>query len=70
MQGEEFEVDLKLFKLGGCDVVLGVDWMKHVSPICFDFNKMEVIFKEKDKKITLTGSKKVGICKMITEKRL
>lgn len=30
MQGEEFEADLRLLKLGGCDVVLGVDWMKQV----------------------------------------
>ena len=51
-------------------MVLGVDWMKHVSPICFDFNKMGVIFEEEGKWMTLIGSKELGICKMITRRRL
>jgi len=38
MQEEKFEADLRLLQLGGCDVVLGVDWMKGISLICFDFN--------------------------------
>ena len=42
------ERDLRLLKLGGCDVVLGVNWMKNVSLICFDFNKMEVTFEKED----------------------
>ncbi|XP_052205446.1 uncharacterized protein LOC127810169 isoform X2 [Diospyros lotus] len=70
MQGEEFEADLRLLKLGGCDIVLGVDWMKNVSPIIFDFNKMEVMFKKDGKKMTLTASLETGTCKMITGKRL
>ena len=70
MQGENFEADLKLLNLGGCDVVLGVDWMKHVSLICFDFNRMEVMFEKEGRRMTLLGSKEVGMCKMITGKRL
>lgn len=38
--------DLSLLQLGGCDVVLGVDWMKRVNPISFDFNRMEVSFEK------------------------
>ena len=70
MQGEEFEADLRLLKLGGCDVVLGVDWMKHVSLICFDFNKTEVTFEKEGRRMTLIGSKEVGVCKMIMGKCL
>lgn len=44
--GEDFEVDSRLLRLGGCDMVLGVDWMREVNPICFDFKKMEVIFEK------------------------
>lgn len=44
MQKEQFVTDLRLLKLRGCDVVLGVDWMKTISPISFDFNKLEVTF--------------------------
>ncbi|XP_052173188.1 uncharacterized protein LOC127788669 [Diospyros lotus] len=70
MQGENFEIDLRLLKLGGCEVVLGVDWMKHMSPICFDFNRMEVTFEKEGRRMTLVGSKEVGMCKLITGKRL
>ena len=45
MQEEKFEIDLRLLQLGACDVVLGVDWMKGVSPISFDFNRIEVSFE-------------------------
>ena len=64
MQGELFEANLRLLKLGGYDLVLGVDWMKNVSPINFDFNKMEVTFEKEGRKC-LTGSKEVGTYKMI-----
>ena len=70
MQGERFEANLRLLKLGGFDVVLGVDWMKQVSPICFDFNRMEAKFEKKGKLMTLTGSKELGVCKMIVGRRL
>ena len=51
-------------------MVLGIDWMKEVSPICFDFNKMEVTFEKEGKKMTLTGNMETGTCKMIMGKRL
>ena len=56
MHEEEFEVDVRLQKIGGCDIVLEVDWMKNVSPICFDFNKMEVTFEKESRRMTLIGS--------------
>ena len=27
MQGEEFRADLRLLPLGGCDIVLGIQWL-------------------------------------------
>jgi len=65
-----FEADLRLLKLGGYDVVLGVDWMKQVSLINFDFNRMEVTFEKGGKKMTLMGSREIGACKMITGRKL
>jgi len=44
MSGQEFSANLQILKLGGCHVVLGVDWMKSVSPLVFDFNTLEVTF--------------------------
>ena len=70
MNEEDFVAEMRLLKLGGRDVMLRVDWMKGISPISFDFNKMEVTF-EKDGKIrTLIGNHELGVCKMISGKRL
>jgi len=44
--------------------------MKRVSPISFDFNWMEVSFEKRGRKMTLTGGKEIGTCKMITWKRV
>ena len=57
-------------QLGGCDVVLGVDWMKEVSPISFDFNKREVSFDKEGRKMTWLGEKESGSCKMISGRKL
>ena len=70
IQGERFETDLRLLQFGGCDVVLGVDWMKGVSPINFDFNTMEVSFEKERKRMTLIRGKETSSCKMINGRRL
>jgi len=70
MQGEEFSTDLRILELGGCDIVLGVDWMRTVSPLTFDFNKLEVTLNLKGRKLTLKGRLEAGKCKMILGKRL
>jgi len=70
MNGEKFSIDPRLLKLGGCDVMLGVDWMKGVSLISFDFNKMEMTFEKDGSKKTLMGNQEVGVCKIISGKKL
>lgn len=70
MQGVEFMADLRVLELGGCDIVLGVDWMKTVSPLTFDFNKLEVMVDVEGRKLTLVGNVEQGECKLISGKRL
>jgi hypothetical protein len=41
MQNYEFVADLRILKLGRCDIVLGVDWLRKFSPILFDFYQNE-----------------------------
>jgi len=53
MEGYEFAMDLRILKLGGCHIVLGVDWIRTVSPLVFDFNTLEVTFDKEGWKITL-----------------
>ena len=65
MQGHEFSVELRILQLGGCEVVLGVDWMKTVNPLIFDFNTLEVTFDKGGRRIILTGSGDGGKCKAI-----
>ena len=70
MQDELFEADLRLLKLGGCHIVLGVNWMKGVSPINFDFNKMEVSQEKEGRRVVLQGNLEMGTCKLIRGKKL
>lgn len=44
--------------------------MKTVSPISFDFNKLEVTFEKDGRKLSLAGSRDAGLSKMITGKKL
>ena len=57
---------MRILELGGYDIVPGVDWMRIVRYLTFDFNKLEVILDLKEKKLTLSGSLDTGKCKVIT----
>lgn len=39
MEGKAFKEDLRIIKLGVCDLVLGNDWMKKNNPTKFDHEK-------------------------------
>ena len=70
MQSQEFVADLWVLELGGCDIVLGVDWMKTVSPLTFYFNKLEMTMEVRGKRPTLLGSLEQGECKLIKGSKL
>ncbi|XP_026378286.1 uncharacterized protein LOC113272700 [Papaver somniferum] len=56
MQGHSFKFDLRVLALGGCDMVLGVDWMRELSPVNFDFKNMPISFKRSGKEVILQGN--------------
>ena len=62
--------DLRVLELGGCDFVLGVDWMKTVSPLTFDFNKLEVTVEVEGMRLILLGSLEQGECRLIKGSKL
>ena len=66
MQGHEFIANLWILKLSVFHIVLMVDWMKMVSLLIFDFNKLEVTFKMAGKSLTLTRSLEEDECKLVT----
>nr|GEZ84427.1 reverse transcriptase [Tanacetum cinerariifolium] len=41
LHGQTFEADLRVLMLGGCDMVLGVEWLRRYSPITFDYDLTE-----------------------------
>jgi len=70
MQGYEFSANLRIPQLGGCQIVLEVDWMRKVSPLIFDFNTLEVTFEKRARRLTLTGCMEGGECKAISGSHL
>lgn len=61
MQGAEFEANVRLLPLGGCDMVLGVQWLSTLGPVLWDFKDLRMEFKTKDRKHVLRGSNSVEI---------
>lgn len=57
MQGHTFSHDLYILELGGYDMVLGVEWMRELSHMVFDFKKMLIKFQHQGREIELVGHK-------------
>nr|XP_027081138.1 uncharacterized protein LOC113703854 [Coffea arabica] len=50
-----FKFNLKVMELGGWDIILGVDWMTHFSPITFDFQQLKISLHHEGGEIHLHG---------------
>nr|XP_027097511.1 uncharacterized protein LOC113717062 [Coffea arabica] len=50
-----FRFNLKAMELGGWDIILGVDWMTHFSPITFDFQQLRISLHHEGGEIHLHG---------------
>ena len=44
MQGNIYSIEFYILTLGGCDVVLGVHWLRTLGPILWDFTKLQMEF--------------------------
>ena len=44
MRGKDFLVDLHVLTMGGCDVVLGTQWLSTLALISWDFKQLEMEF--------------------------
>lgn len=56
-QTTEFETDIMLIPLQGCDMVLGIQWLASLGPISWEFKKLEMGFLWKNQKVLLNGIK-------------
>ncbi|KAL5723121.1 hypothetical protein ACHQM5_006555 [Ranunculus cassubicifolius] len=55
INGVKFSSDVRLLSLGGCDLVLGVQWLKTIGPITMDFSRLELSFKYDRNDVILKG---------------
>lgn len=57
-----------MLQLGGCDVVLRVNWLETLDPITWDFSKLSIIFEYEKQKVELKGLQLkhlIGSCKAL-----
>ncbi|XP_009786104.1 uncharacterized protein [Nicotiana sylvestris] len=66
MQGRPFQENLLIIPIGGCDMVMGNNWMKKHNPTKFDHEKMCVTIGKKGNKLVLQGITEEGKLTMIT----
>nr|XP_016489435.1 PREDICTED: uncharacterized protein LOC107809347 [Nicotiana tabacum] len=66
MQSRPFQENLLIILLGGCDMVMGNDWMKKHNPTKFDHEKMCATISKKGNKLILQGITEEGKLTMIT----
>ncbi|KAG7570699.1 Retrotransposon gag domain [Arabidopsis thaliana x Arabidopsis arenosa] len=67
-QGTPFEADFMIIPLGGCDVVLGVQWLITLGDITWNLKKLEMSFLWKNKKVLLHGLKQGSVREVKTIK--
>lgn len=70
VQGQEFTTDLSVLTLGGCEIVLGADWLRQFSPVTFDFRELKITINKEGQRIMLHGKVEEGTIKMITGKAM
>ncbi|KAA8547400.1 hypothetical protein F0562_003736 [Nyssa sinensis] len=61
MQGTTFTANMRLLPLGGCDMVLGVQWLSTLGPVLWDFQNLKMEFTAFGKKHVLRGGATVEI---------
>lgn len=61
MQGVEFQADMRVLQLKGCDMVLGIQWLATLGPVKWDFQNLSMDFILNGRRHVLKGGKKEGL---------
>ena len=61
LQQSTFNSDVMLFPLGGCDLVLGIEWLVTLGDIMWNFDKLLMEFSFKGKRHVLRGLSSGGL---------
>ncbi|CAJ2675682.1 unnamed protein product [Trifolium pratense] len=57
MQQTRFQADVIVLPLVCCDLILGIQWLKTLGPIVWDFEKLQMEFSQQGRKFVLRGAK-------------
>jgi len=55
IQGDQFVTRAYIIQLGGCDMVLGIQWLKSLGPILWDFSALKMEFQKEGRKVLICG---------------
>lgn len=55
MHGVDFCTNIMLLPLGGCNMVLGIQWLVTLGPIMWDFSQLHMEFQQAGNKVVLRG---------------
>nr|CAD1831414.1 unnamed protein product [Ananas comosus var. bracteatus] len=69
MKGEKYTTDLRVIRLEGSSMILGIDWLRAHGPVTFDYNN-NIITITRGKQIHLKGMTEKAQLKGITAKQL
>ncbi|CAJ2678818.1 unnamed protein product [Trifolium pratense] len=57
LQQAKFNADVIVLPLVCCDLILGIQWLKSLGPILWDFEKLQMEFHTQGKRFVLRGAK-------------
>nr|CAD1843422.1 unnamed protein product [Ananas comosus var. bracteatus] len=55
MQGEPFQFELRVIRLDGSSIILGIDWLRTYGKVTFEYSNLLVTFIKEGKQISLKG---------------
>jgi hypothetical protein len=55
VQENVFQVDLYILPLAGCDVVMGIQWLRLLGPILWNFDDLSMVFQWGTRRCSLKG---------------
>ncbi|XP_026377993.1 uncharacterized protein LOC113272361 [Papaver somniferum] len=61
LQGTIFYIDFYLLEISGCDVVLGIQWLRTLGEIIWDFEKLTMQFSINGTDVTLTSNQSSSV---------
>lgn len=69
MQGEGYTLDLRVIRLEGSSMILGIDWLRVHGPVIFDYEHHTVTITEEGKKVELRGMAEKATIKSLTARQ-